>query len=211
MQSPETLQERWCWSPETFDAFVCSPWEIYQILGESGWGKTFFLFGFIGALQQRNIPYLAHRLEEDQRHFLCSKNVSFCILDESQRLLKRDWKRLLRQIQRHSFRLVVASHQNHHSLFESWKLRHETQQMLPPSPAFLKQWIEETLQASKLPKTESLPEFSEDILLPLLEKGQKNLHLIRRFLYEILVKFNEQGDSAIRCWNWDEIKTIMNW
>ncbi|MEK7485059.1 MAG: hypothetical protein AABZ60_12095, partial [Planctomycetota bacterium] len=208
MRTPESLQEQLCWDEETFESFIRSPWRVYQILGESGWGKTFFLFGLIGALRQRNISYVSKRLEEEERRFSCSDSISFCILDESQRLIKRDWNQLLRQLQQQPFRLVIASHKNHRPLLQQWGLHSETKQLAPPSPHFFKQWIQDSFRSAILPQKNfslnSVPQFADDTLQPILEKANGNLHQARRFLYEILVKFNEQEDSAIRCWTWKE-------
>ena len=217
METIPNLQKRVAWPLPELEAFLEKPWQVYQIIGESGWGKTRFLFGFIGALKQhfpemqRSILY--HRLEEDRRSFQLSQtSVNFCVLDESQRLRFFDFRRLLQQVSQKKLRLILATHHNHQRKLKKWKLRFETKIFQPPSPALLAEIVQESLHSAALEKKtplHNIPVLALDTFQPLLEKSQFNLHKTRRILYEFYVKLDHLDTNPLKTWNWSQMQQIL--
>lgn len=209
-ETRERLFERFCWPEEKLELFLQGSWQVYQILGESGWGKTQFLFGYLGALYLQEKSFYYHRLEEDQRHFRFPKDILYGVLDEAQRLYFWDRRFLFKTIQQKKMRLVIASHHDFENQFRQKKILFETLHLQPPTVSVLQHYIEQCLQSAILDPKKSVPVLAEESLEPMLKQSHYNLHKIRRFLYEFYIQLEADPEEARRCWTWLEIQQKMN-
>ena len=98
--------------PDSIETVVNHP--HLQILGDKGHGKTTTLLALAARFQKQNQVVAYEHLEIDQDHFITDlTGLDVFLLDEAQRLTKRERERLLGT----RLRLVIASHEDLTPLF----------------------------------------------------------------------------------------------
>lgn len=88
-----------------------------QLIGDVGRGKTTLLLGIFRHLQQSGIDASYEYIPEGQRHFKTRQFPDVSLLDEVQRLIWWERRRLFRKVERRT-RLVFSTHRDFHPIFQ---------------------------------------------------------------------------------------------
>lgn len=152
-----------------------------QILGEKGYGKTTLLLWLAAQKTQSGHRTAYERIPEDGRTFHTPlTNLDHFLLDEAQRLTKRERQRLFSNPSTH---LILASHENLAPLFAAHNRPLTTIELDQTTPAHLQAVLNRRLTYFALPDHPPAA-FSQEAIQHLWQKFGRNLRATEQYLYE---------------------------
>lgn len=159
--------------------------EAIQILGPMGSGKTTTLRGLAARLREQGKSVVYEYLPEGQRRFTTETGAlrAFC-LDEAQRLIGRERRRLLAPARRDGLRLLLASHEDMSALFARQGLPLLTVRLDTGDEAHFYAALQRRLDYFALPDTPRAS-LTPDALRRLRAQFGVNLRAAEYLLYEV--------------------------
>jgi hypothetical protein len=179
--------------PSQVQGVIDSGFVNLQILGERGYGKTTMLL-FLAAQQRyagKRVVY--ERISEDGCAFGTAVSGLDCfVLDEAQRLEKKERIRLLDQSQ--SVQLILASHDDLGRVFSACKRPIRTVDLGQSGPEHLRAVLNRRLRYFSL--KDRLPEpLSEELIDFLWRKFGRNIRAVEQYLYEYFQGMVKEGEK----------------
>jgi len=109
--------------PSAAVPLLLSPAGCWQIVGPMGSGKTSSLLGLQAHFAEKGWAVAYEYLAEGQKSFTTQPaGLDLFLLDEAQRLRRRERRRLMQVVRDGGFRLIISSHEDLTPLFVRWKL-----------------------------------------------------------------------------------------
>ena len=165
---------------------LLSPGGHWQILGPLGSGKTTSLLGLQAHFARHNRRAEYEYLPEGQDRFVCEPGeLDYFLLDEAQRLRRRERRRLMEMVRKGAFHLIMSSHEDLGPLFERWKLPLSTVSLTAQvSPEHYQAVLAKRLGYFALPGVPQVT-LGETAVHFLYETFGENLREAEYFLYEV--------------------------
>lgn len=159
-----------------------------QILGDAGHGKSTTLRGLVSQLGQQGKKVEYEYLPLGQHHFITPpsiiQNLDVFLLDEVQRLNRRQRNKLFSIVTKHHVRLILGSHEDFEPRFSKNKLPITTIILDDIDPSFLGEMLTERLNYFRI-GSNSPVYFEADAIDYLLDRFRRNLRLMEYYLYEV--------------------------
>jgi hypothetical protein len=181
--------------PASIETMMPDGFVHLQVLGDAGRGKTTTLLAlkhaFIAAGLSTTYEYLPPR----QSHYETILNgIAIFILDEAQRLRKREMGRLFANAARSQIdlpRLIVSSHRDLSSLFQRRGLPLQTCMLDQISAPFLQKLLSKRLEYFSMTRNKQV-QFTEESVTALIDRFGSDLRALEKHLYEVFQTLPKQ-------------------
>lgn len=177
--------------PEGVRAALDEGLDNLQILGEKGYGKTTALLWMTAEMRYGGYRSAYEYIPEGEDTFqTVLEGLDFFLLDEGQRLGRRERGRLMRQSK--DVRLVVAAHENLEGLFGKYGRPLKTIRLGESGPGHLRAILDRRLRYFALEGMEPVG-FSVEAIDFLWGKFGRDVRAVEQYLYEYFQGLVEGG------------------
>jgi replication-associated recombination protein RarA len=159
-----------------------------QFLGDAGHGKSTLLRGLTTKLRASGKRVHFEYLPLGQRHFKTPSvtigNIDVFLLDETQRLTRRQRKKLFSIVTQHRVRLMVGTHEDLAQQFTQNRMSLATTILDDINQAILSDMLIKRLDYFRTDQSPHIV-FDADAILYLISRFGRNLRQIEYYLYEV--------------------------